>query len=123
KNPSHTYTYGNKYSVSLVSTSDFGCSDTASKMHFINVTSSLAELDDSEPRIYPNPTTNELFIEYANLIQDISIINELGEIVLKRSDVKQKSYHFDFLDLDAGLYLVKTMDINGSVYWSKLTIM
>ena len=123
KNPSHTYTYGNKYSVSLVSTSDFGCSDTASKMHFINVTSSLAELDDSEPRIYPNPTTNELFIEHANLIQDISIINELGEIVLKRSDVKQKSYHFDFLDLDAGLYLVKTMDINGSVYWSKLTIM
>ena len=40
--------------------------------------------------IYPNPAKSELFIKHEYLINEISIINELGEIVLKKTDIKQK---------------------------------
>lgn len=61
--------------------------------------------------VYPNPTKGIVKIEAEN-IQNISIFNVLGEIILKTS-VSGDAFEYDFSKHEAGLYFIKVETAKG----------
>lgn len=76
-------------------------------------------------RIYPNPTSGNLFVEYTNIdasYLDLSIYNHLGQRVASRiySDgIFPKIIELSLLELAAGTYIIKATDQNGKESISK----
>ena len=121
-NPVHEYTYGAIFTAKLVIQTKSNCSGPY-YIQTLNITSSIGEDDQYAQKIYPNPSSGELHIEHECLIKEISVLNAVGKIVKQQAQVQQRTYHFESLNLQRGLYLIKTQDINGKLYWSKLTIL
>lgn len=61
--------------------------------------------------VYPNPTKGIVKIEAEN-IQNISIFNVLGEIILETS-VSGDAFEYDFSKHEAGLYFIKVETAQG----------
>lgn len=70
ENPSHTYTSGGVYSVTLNATNP-ACGSTVSEIIQISISSTSAPVFEPSVKLYPNPTTNELNIE----LEDASFMN------------------------------------------------
>ncbi|MBC8486931.1 MAG: T9SS type A sorting domain-containing protein [Bacteroidetes bacterium] len=72
--------------------------------------------------IYPNPTTNKLFIEMQNR-QDviISIFNSLGQIVYT-AKIETDNKTINISGLQKGLYFVEIKDLKGNIMLSEKII-
>lgn len=76
-------------------------------------------------RIYPNPTSGNLFVEYSNIdasYLDLSIYNHLGQRVASRiysAGIFPKIIELSLLELAAGTYIIKATDQNGKESISK----
>jgi len=76
-------------------------------------------------KIYPNPTFNNLFVEYTNIkatYLDLSIYNQLGQRVAstKFTDgIIPKIIELSLSELTAGTYIIKATDQNGKESISK----
>ncbi|MBL0339514.1 MAG: T9SS type A sorting domain-containing protein [Bacteroidetes bacterium] len=77
-------------------------------------------------QLYPNPANNNVEIKLNNnkeLISNVVLINNLGNIVLKEKlDEKQSSYKLNTSQRPSGLYLLKIMTTSGTTYSNKLMI-
>jgi hypothetical protein len=70
--------------------------------------------------IYPNPTENQLNIQSKIAIQEISIIDLNGRLVLNQSGNSQNSLKVELSMLKSGIYLLKTLDVNGDFSINKI---
>ncbi len=75
-------------------------------------TSSLNELSVNV-NIYPNPTSNMIYIDYDNPIQSINIFNSLGALVLTEKNTNELSLQKH--NLSKGTYLINIKTRKGSV--------
>lgn len=91
------------------------CFDT-----FIEDCSDVSELDEKLASVYPNPTSNVVKIETAN-IQNISIYNMLGEMVFE-SSANGDAFEYDFSNNEAGVYIVRIETAQG-VVTKRVTVM
>lgn len=84
-----------------------GCSSDTSNIVNVNLTGVSAFASELQPRIYPNPTTQELFIElpYSPQIAVVEICNTLGQC-LHHSTLQDKTV-VNMLPFAAGIYVVK----------------
>lgn len=76
-------------------------------------------LADQKPatsvRIYPNPVSDQLHIQSASAIQSYELRDLCGKLVLSRSNVGRNTSSFDTMNLPAGLYVLKVVDLEGEV--------
>jgi alpha-tubulin suppressor-like RCC1 family protein len=79
---------------------------------------SLGQINQNEPKIYPNPTNNLLNIEFENssLLKNISVFNVEGKLLLEFKNIEST---IDISSLPAGLYLIK-MIYEKEVFTSKI---
>lgn len=102
-----------EYYSLIFASSDHANSDLHPKLvitYLIN-DASVAELNEIEFQIYPNPTQESVAIESHYEVEKIEIINLFGEVVLVSFEPDQIT---DVSELSAGIYLVKIETSHGS---------
>ncbi len=122
KDPSHIYTDTGIYNV-CVTVNDTGCVKTACKDIVVVLGTGMSEINTEEIgfKLYPNPTTNTLFVEMTPKSpkgdlknKNLQIIDVKGKVVLSTSlkhtviasnEVVRQSV--DISDLPNGVYFVK----------------
>lgn len=68
------------------------------------------DIDQSENiliRLFPNPATNDIFIESDRIIRQVSIYNTSGIMEKMQGPDNRYTYHLDVSDLAGGLYFMK----------------
>ena len=97
----------------VVVTSSDGCTGTSS-IYTLTPTSIESEIFNSAILIYPNPVTNELRIQSAELkIEEMEIHNVMGELILEQQTTNNKQQTFDVSLLPSGIYFVKVKTDKG----------
>ena len=87
---------------------------------FIEDCGDVAEFDGNMASVYPNPTSSIVKIEAEN-IQNISIYNMLGEMVLD-SQASGDTFEYDFSNNESGVYIVRVETAKG-VVTKRVTVM
>jgi photosystem II stability/assembly factor-like uncharacterized protein len=104
--PPITYSTPGDYNVSLKVTSDFG-TDTKVKTGFIHVGGvGINDITSVSLRIYPNPVVNRLTVEASAQIQEMQLINLVGQVV-KTQEFGAKTVTMDVSGLPSGVYNLK----------------
>jgi len=103
-----TPTIDDSYAV-IVSQS--GCVDTSICVNF----STLVVTNDKEifVSIYPNPTINRLDIESSALIENVKIVNVMGQNVYEKNNVDMLNVSVNSSSLSIGVYFVYIKTVEG----------
>lgn len=80
----------------------------------------LNPITSNNHSIYPNPASESINIRTTQIIKNISVYNQLGQVVLEKVIEETTSDDLDIQNLDSGVYLLKIEDINGGIIWDKL---
>ena len=105
-----------RYEISLRATSSTGC--IASDTVIFDFTTPLSSLEENGPIIYPNPTTNILYLKNDTYTKnEIEFISMSGTISKKTIIDNQ----IDVSDLPSGIYLISLTNANRKVY-SKVVV-
>lgn len=101
---------GNTYYA--VNLSAQGC---PSEPFAVTVTTYLANdsFDMSDFRLYPNPTLDAITVTYSNDIENVSVLNVLGQKVLTKN-INATQGNIDLSQLNAGTYFVKVTSGDAS---------
>lgn len=83
-----------------------------------NISVSSATIPDIG--IYPNPATDVLHFTDATQIGHIQILDQKGAIILKANNLQNKS--LDIMKLQAGVYFVKVVSVDGYIHTKKLIV-
>jgi Secretion system C-terminal sorting domain len=76
-------------------------------------TITLQNSKNNEVKLYPNPVTDDLFIESEEVINTINVFNTLGQIVKKVEKVNEKQFTLNMSDLQVGIYYVRINNQEG----------
>jgi Secretion system C-terminal sorting domain len=76
-------------------------------VYFSKTALGVNDFEISKINMYPNPAKNELNIDSASDIENVSIFNLLGQEVISKS-INNKSVSLNISDLQSGVYIVKT---------------
>lgn len=93
---------------------------TPSYYTFSTLNSGLVDVSSVSINVYPNPTTNEINISTLANIDDVELVNTLGQIVYK-SEVNTNSTNINVKNFERGTYFVKVRT-NGKVSTSKIIV-
>ncbi len=74
--------------------------------------------------VFPNPTSNQLTIETAILLEDVTlqILDISGKLLLNENIKEFKTYSIDCSNWSSGTYLITLSDAKYDLYSSKLII-
>jgi hypothetical protein len=75
---------------------------------FTTLVSGLNEVENNQPTLFPNPATNSVSLNNAEIGSLVEIIDMQGR-VLSSFVVKSTSQTIDLQGMESGLYLVKTI--------------
>lgn len=92
----------------------------------INSTGTLSienqTLGISSVKLFPNPTNGSITIESSIPISDITIINELGQVVYSEASVNSEKKEIDLSNIPKGIYLYKLTSIDHLISNGKIII-
>jgi hypothetical protein len=93
-----------------------GCEVYSDTLHVYRV--GIAELhEQNNIKIYPNPFDNKLFIEVEEKA-DLELTNNIGQVLLK--EIVSNNKILDTQHLNQGIYFIKVITPNGTIYNYKL---
>ncbi|NTW32075.1 MAG: T9SS type A sorting domain-containing protein [Bacteroidetes bacterium] len=103
--------------ILLVKTDSVG---TLNYSSFIHITA-IDEHLKNQINIFPNPVMDKLNIitDGENLIKEIIVYNQTGQIIRKNIPVDDHSINIDFTDLSEGLYFL-SIQINNEKFYKKI---
>lgn len=109
-NPTVTITY------TVIGKSTDGCRDTISFALVVDACAGIDNLSGKNPlvSIYPNPAKN-VFIIKAEYGIELSIFNELGQLVKSVSLNETNAYQEEIKDLDSGIYFINGQSAEGLI--------
>lgn len=83
-------------------------------LFFSSGTMSVIEHSDTQVVIYPNPATDLLHIQTVETVQEIRVVNALGQEVLYERGMANNQHSLKVQNLAAGLYLVQVVTEKGA---------
>lgn len=95
-------------------TDNFGCTyDTTLYVNVLPV-SGIDEISDDDILVFPNPVNDMLTITSSEVISEIEIVNDKGQVV-SRMDVNGKTATCNVSELASGVYVVKIRSFESSM--------
>ena len=74
---------------------------------------SLESTMNTSLRVFPNPVLNELNISLDQTIQELKVVNVLGQLVYAAENIGSRNVKVDFSDPSPGIYYLIVTDIYG----------
>ncbi|MEL7530497.1 MAG: PKD domain-containing protein, partial [Bacteroidota bacterium] len=111
QNPLHQYAFFGNYTVCLIATDGFGCTDTICQEASISTAIERNRLLPLE--IFPNPTSDQVQLSLPaslNAQLDISVYDAQGKLVLQTERSAQPEITLDIQSLASGLYTILLSD-------------
>ena len=112
ENPIHTYTQNGTYTVTLTTNA---CNQTSTFTKTVTVANLSVQNPSPKFRIYPNPTTTKITIDYAD-IQRIELYNLEG----KKLQCALKNNELNLSHLASGVYILKISNSHGQTFNQKI---
>lgn len=118
-NPSHSFANGD-YEVSLTTTDEFDNTSTANIEINIDCVLYGIEnvLDHNDYQVYPNPSTDIVWVELNEAIQrqmQITLYDLLGREVLSQETNEAKKFSIDLSQLATGTYTLKVFNVENTL--------
>jgi len=85
-------------------------------------------LDDSQIltnnlfKVYPNPSNGIFTIESALEIQEIELVNAMGQTILNVAAIQSETYPLDIQNFKEGIYLLKVSTTENKLFYEKLIL-
>ena len=114
QNPFHTYLTSGTYEVCLRVENRFGADSICQQVPVI-FTSTESLVDQSEFKLFPNPTRDYFGVQSALEIEEVEVFASDGKLML--TSLERQVF---VGDLSSGLYLVKVRFENGQVGFGKV---
>ena len=83
-------------------------------VYFTSSALSTSSFDTAKIKMYPNPTSTNLTIENTDIIDNVTIINTLGQEVMKQNSTTAV-VSLSVSDLQSGVYIVKIVSAGNTV--------
>ncbi|PBQ34364.1 hypothetical protein CNR22_22160 [Sphingobacteriaceae bacterium] len=99
-----------------------GCASNGTFAVKVNACTGLAEYqnDESSLNFYPNPNNGNFVIEVKSQMQ-LSLVNQLGQVVRELSFNQENEYKQNVTDLSNGIYFIKGLN-GGSAIQNKIVV-
>lgn len=124
-NPSHTYDSTGTYTVTLIATDSCGNVDTLQENVTVSVPTSTSQLEKAENLIidcFPNPTSNEVTIASNREIEEVRMLNSLGEEIFYRKSMKTQKIVLYLSSYAKGVYFISIKNSNSKPILKKLVL-
>jgi hypothetical protein len=105
---SHTYEVAGTYDIEIYYEMSDGSSRDTTFLSLIGVITDVNEKDINEIKIYPNPTSGNLFINAGKSVERLSIINGFGSEVFHQENLGEMT-QVSLSSLPSGLYFVRIL--------------
>jgi hypothetical protein len=110
-NPTHTYAVADSYDVCVIAYTNCGTDTACQEVHI--APSGIANITNSAVLVYPNPATNELYIENASSGTVIRLFDIMGRQVYIGTVISNKQV-INTGNLVPGTYLLQLTDADGN---------
>lgn len=115
--PSHTYVNNGNYTATLIA-SECGVSDTVQFDINIQTISNEETLLTNAVHLFPNPTNDQVFIESAQTIQQVNVLDITGKTVSK--NLPFLNGKIDLSGLQSGVYFIEMQMDSGELFVEKV---
>jgi len=104
------------YTFTQIGTNDYVCTPHSGNMFGTITVVPEGSLNtdtftfDEAISIYPNPSSNQIYLDYKAMYNDalsITIINTIGQVVKTVEDYSSSDQAINIADLDSGLYIIR----------------
>ncbi len=112
---SPTYIPTQSGSYSVVTTAANGCTGSSAAYMFIT-TLTVDLIRNAGIKVFPNPTTSQLFVEIDEehpSLKKIIVYDCIGNVVMERSGISENKFSIDLTEYIPGIYFLKIISING----------
>lgn len=115
ENPTHVYSSVGTYTVTLTAI-NHNCTTSVTSVVFVKQSSvGVDELisDQYKMLLYPNPSSGIFTLDIENClgclekVEELSIVNTLGEVIYRKSNIKTPTLTIDVSNQPKGIYFVK----------------
>ncbi len=80
---------------------------------------SFQTASNSSLNVFPNSVGNELNIRLTTQIQEVNLVNLLGQTVKTFKNISSEEVSLDVSGIEAGIYFIVIQDVNGKIDVSK----
>lgn len=117
-----TYTYQvvGGYDIEVTATLSDGSVVNETYLNYIDILVGVDEPTKSEIKIYPNPTSGNIFIDAGKSVERLSVVNITGSEVIQQENLGENT-QIDLGSLPSGVYFVRLM-VDGSFITSKVEV-
>ncbi len=98
------------YDIRLEGANSAGCSIVETLSY--EVKGLTLGLSEGEFEVYPNPSSGDIYFSSPELIEDVSVLDISGKLVIQESRLTETKIH---LNLDAGIYFLKINTPSGTM--------
>jgi hypothetical protein len=89
-------------------------------VYFSKAAASVTSFNSASVKMYPNPSVGSFTIESVKNIENVTVLNSIGQVVLN-AEVNSNSFNFNNSNLAKGVYVVQ-VSIEGVVSTAKLIV-
>lgn len=114
----HKYKKHGLYNVSILMLSTCDGGDPVKETFTLDAIGlGVSEIDNSDFKLYPNPSTEKLNIEVTNAqIEAVSVYNVLGQLVsTEELKLQSSKYQINVANLSSGMYTIKVITDKGQL--------
>jgi Secretion system C-terminal sorting domain len=102
------------YVTSVFSTyGSMTCESDSSNVVCADIITGIDPLNSGRISIYPNPATDNVFVQSDFTITGIEVLNYTGQTVYTRQKLNEKTINVNVVDLTTGVYFVKVTAVEG----------
>ncbi len=113
----HKYKKHGLYNVSILMISSCDGGDPVQETITLDAIGlAVNEIENSDLKLYPNPSTEKLNIEVANAqIEEVSVYNVLGQLINTEKVRLQSKYELNVSGMSSGMYTIKVITDKGQL--------